>query len=357
MVKWRVKLGLVVVAGLMEVACGGGGNTTPLPTNAAIAGSGPLPSSTTTQSSVPPVTATSMPAATYTGASLSLYTSLNAVRSAMGVGALYQSTALDTAAANHALYLATQTPMVETHIEVAGAKNFYAATPYARAMLAGFVPTSSWVDEALGDASNCMNQLMDTVYHAEELTSNIQTIGIGGMASGWACVLDVGTVTGTAALSPNTVAGIPATGGQQLPAGVVAVYPYNGQTGVPGAMSPGENPAPPLPSTYTTPGHPVLIRVRVDNNSDTLTASQFSLQDANHNVLMGTLLVNPAAFTGSSAANSSTVTVVSDSNIAPGVVIFVPQSALNSASQYTVTFSGARDAVPVTNTSSSFTTQ
>ncbi len=349
---------LGMLAGLLA-GCGGS-NSSIIPVANV---SNPLQSTVNT-TSVPPATTTS-PVVTsspvsYTGAALTTFNSVNNDRANMGVGLLVESPALDIAAQAHATYLATQNPPLETHTEVAGNPNFYADTPYDRAMKAGFTPTSAWIDESIGDVNNCYGQLMSTVYHLQELTSNVQQFGMGQVAS-WACVMEFATVTGTANLTqPTNGAGIPPIAGQQIPSGVLGVYPSNGQTAVPGAMAAGENPAPPLPSGYTSPGHPVLMRAAVASSTQQLVVSKFSLSDANGNGVTGVLLLTPASATASTtlpsvaaAAASSTPVAVStqaDGNIMQGVAVFVPQTVLTSGMTYTATFSGTMGTVPLSNT-------
>ena len=333
--------------------CGSGvGNNTILPTPAI---TNPF-ASTVTQSSVPPLTAgsstvTNTPVSYKTGTPLlATYTATNSDRSSMGVGFLLESPALDAAAQAHAQYLAAQTPQIESHNETQGAPSFYAITPYARAMKAGFSPSTAWIDESIGDASNCAGQLMDTVYHLQELTSNAQQVGIGSVP-GWACVIDVATVTGSANLvQPTNGAGVPTTGGQQLPAGVLGVYPYNGQSSVPDAMSLSEQPAPPLPSGYTNPGHPVLMRAGVVLSTDQLTVTSFTMVDSTKKVVTGVLLLDTVAAANSVSISSATVTLVADANIMQGVAVFVPQSALVSGMTYAVTFKGTMGAASLSNT-------
>ncbi|NNM51408.1 MAG: hypothetical protein HKM02_04175 [Pseudomonadales bacterium] len=343
----RLKLGTLWVTGLMLAGCGGGANTTVLPSSAGTTSSTST-SGSSTQAFVTPASSVTTP--TYTGTSLSIFQAINTVRQSVGVGLLSQNTNLDTAAQAHATYLATQSPPAETHTEVSGNTGFYAISPYARAALAGFTPASAWIDEAIGNASTCASQLLDTVYHAQELLGDIQEVGIG-LNANWACVLDVATVAGTASLQlPSSGAGVPASGGQQIALGTVAVYPYNNETTVPAAMSAGENPAPPLPSGYSTPGHPIMVRVHVDSASDVLSVTNFAVSDSSGSPLTGAVLVN------SDAVTASTMTVIADPNIAPGVVFFVPQSPLASQTTYTVVFGGARNGTAVQNTWS-FTTQ
>lgn len=329
-------------------ACGGGGG-----------GSSSSGSSGSTATPVAPASTspdTSEPAATYTSGDprLAIYSALNNYRSKMavgdvgGVGLVGQNSDLDTAAQAHANYLTSSEPVpFEQHNEVSGTPGFTGVTPYDRAAAASFSPASAWIGEAIGDSGSCVSELLDTVYHLQALTSNIEQIGIG-YTSDWVCVVDAATITGTAGSTlPASGNGEPIDGGQQLPLGAVAMSPYNGETGVLPAMSAGENPRP-VPS-ITSPGHPVMLRVRADFTTDTLLASSFTLS-TNGSPVSGTVLV------ASNAASSAASGLSADPLVAPGVAFFVPSTPLQSATTYTASFNGSRDGVAV-NQTWSFTTQ
>ena len=338
---------ILTLATLGLAACGGGGGGSSSGGSGSASPTPVAPASTTPD--------TSEPAPTYTSGDprLVIYSALNDYRSKMavgdvgGVGLVGQNGDLDTAAQAHAVYLtSSESVPFEQHNETAGT-DYYADTPYARAAKAGFSPASAWIGEAIGDSGSCVSELLDTVYHLQALTSNIEQIGIGYTPS-WVCVIDAATITGTAGSTlPANGNGEPIGGGQQLPSGAVAMSPYNGETGVLPAMNAAENPRP-VP-TVSNPGHPVMLRVRADFTTDTLLASSFTLT-TNGSPVSGTVLVASNA----SASTASGLSV--DPLVAPGVAFFVPNQPLQSGTTYTASFSGSRNGVALSPTWS-FTTQ
>lgn len=310
---------------------------------------------------LPSVAATStVPTPTYpvslTDPRLAIFTALNNYRlklveaSAAGVGAVAQDTTLDLAAQKHADYLTySQASPIETHVETSTASSyFYADTPLDRALLAGYTPTNAFIGEAIGDVNNCVGQLLDTVYHLQELTSPFEKVGIG-YTSTWVCVLLGGENTGMSDIGAATIyVGVPVGGGQEMGMSDMAVSPYNGEPGVPVAMSTGENPQP-VPA-YTNPGHPVMLRMRAEFASDALHVKAFTLSPVSGGPVAGTILVSPGAAIGSSAV------VTADSNILPCVTFFVPAQPLLAGTTYTAQFTGDRNGVAETLTWSFTTT-
>jgi uncharacterized protein YkwD len=303
--------------------------------------------------------ASSVPPSTYTGQEKLIFTAINTYRSKLGVGQVAQDTSLDLAAQMHETYQTSQAGgFIETHDELATGIGFYAVTPHDRAIKAGFSPATAWIGEVIGNGqatvdpkSNlpaCVSQLLDSVYHLEALTSNVEKIGIHN-DSNWACVLEGATITGTDTMTlPGSGNGEPIGGGQQMSLTSVAVSPYSGETAVLPAMSLGENPTPALPTA--APGHPVMLRVRVDLPTDVLRVDSFLLQDISGNNVPGTILL------AANAAASSVTPAQQDTLIQPGVAFFVPSSPLNASATYTAIFQGARNGVAV-NETWSFTTQ
>ena len=182
---------------------------------------------------------TSVPPNTYSATSFQLgyFARLNTVRQALGVGLLAQSSALDTSSQAQALYNAvnfdpstmfgvdSSTGALYAHSEDAGMPDFYAATPQARATLAGY--SLGGVGEVAGgtlvnDANSGLlaaNQLLNTVYHrANILLETYRYIGIGVDTAansfegyGW-YVSDMGTVNNPQTLSTGTIVTYPASG-------------------------------------------------------------------------------------------------------------------------------------------------
>lgn len=184
---------------------------------------------------------------------------LEAIRSAAGAGRLTRSDALARSASRHAAYLSANglhsTPSI--HAEAAGLAGFTGADPFVRMRAAGF--RSSYGTEVIGDVmraandGDCVDRLMNTVYHAALLLSRVTQVGAAygdGPAAG-VCVIDLGAPLG----SPETE--VPASG-------ELVRYPWPGMTVPTGTFLPGsENPRPPaalLPGA--TAGVPVLVGLR-----------------------------------------------------------------------------------------------
>ncbi|OLL27755.1 hypothetical protein BTH42_31620 [Burkholderia sp. SRS-W-2-2016] len=301
---------------------------------------------------------TSVPAATYTGASAqaTIFSALNAYRAAMGVGQLKQDAVLDTSASAHALYqvnnLANGNITSTTHDEVPTFGDYYEATPLSRARKAG-APATEWIGEvaavgmtqATADASGaaCIGQYLNSLYHLQAVTSIQETIGVGFQVNAgqgtYGCVLDFGE---TSNVSGNPVDnGLYGAGGQQMASGAVAVTPYPSETNVARAMvAEIPNPAPDLAS----PGRPVLVRVNATTQGDVLTVTTFSMT-ANGSAVPARIIVPSAAMQGSTGATAD-----ANNALAAGVAALLPLAPLSANTTYTVTFSGQRNGQPVSKT-------
>ena len=293
---------------------------------------------------------TSVPPNTYSSTSFQsgYFARLNTVRQALGVGLLAQSSDLDTSSQAQALYNAVNfnpatmfgvdpsTGDLYAHSEDVGMPDFYAATPQARAMLAGY--SLGGVGEVAGntlvnDANSGLlaaNQLLNTVYHrANILLDTYRYIGIGvDTASnsfegyGW-YVSDMGTVNNA----------------QTLATGTVVTYPTNGATDAfPYFCNSCEDPSPiaGLPSNQAL-GGPISVQIAAGH---ALSVNSFTLADA----------------------NGSPVTVhLSDgqtdtSGFLPGNIAFIiPEAPLSPGETYTATFSGSDGSTALSKTWS-FTT-
>jgi uncharacterized protein YkwD len=299
-----------------------------------------------------------VPAASYTGgtAQASIFSQLNAYRSAMGVGLLKQDPMLDTSASAHALYLvnnfANGNITSVSHNEVSTFANFYEVTPLSRARKAG-VPATEWVGEnaavglnlATGDANaaDCLGQYLSSVYHLDGATSIQETIGVGfqtNSAQGtYGCVLDFGETSNVVGAPIDN--GVYLGGGQQMATTAVATSPFLNETNVARAMkAESPNPAPDLPS----PGRPIMYRVNAASAGDVLTVSSFTLT-ANGVAVPARLIVPSAATTGSVGA-----TVDVNNRLSPGVVFLLPLAPLAANTTYTASFSGQRNGTPTAKT-------
>ena len=105
---------------------------------------------------------------------------LNTLRASAGMVALSRNAALETAAANHADYLALN--QVTGHYENSADPGFTGATPAERAAYAGYLSTQVLENVALdgGDAYKAIDSLMSAIYHRFGfLDLGIDEIGIG----------------------------------------------------------------------------------------------------------------------------------------------------------------------------------
>ncbi len=170
----------------------------------------------------------------------------NAARVAMGVPCAALVLTLCTSAQNHCNYYTTNQgsstcQASSAHNEVSGCPQFTGADPGARIKAAGY-SGNGWSEcmAFLGNPAGAVKTFIDSVYHRTPVLSPwYRDMGYGG---GTGCdTIDFGPGTSTAKT-------------------VTAVYPYDGQTGVPlsfnGAQ---EGPTPPVPSTGWPSGYPVTL--------------------------------------------------------------------------------------------------
>jgi uncharacterized protein YkwD len=279
---------------------------------------------------------TTVPPNTYSSTAFQsgYFARINTVRQALGVGVLAQSSALDTSSQAQALYNAANfnpstmggvdpsTGDLYAHSEDSGMPDFYAATPQARATLAGY--SLGGVGEVAGntlvsDANSGLlaaNQLLDTVYHrANILLETYHYIGIGvDTASnsfegyGW-YVSDMGTVNNAQTLSTGTLVSYPADGATDA-------FPYFCNS----CEDP--SPIPSLPANQAL-GGPISVQIAAGH---TLSVNTFTL-------------ANPD---GSAVAVHLSDGQTDTSGFLPGNIAFIiPEASLTPGATYTATFSGA----------------
>ncbi|WP_404995436.1 CAP domain-containing protein [Cupriavidus pauculus] len=339
------KLFVSVLAAAVLSACGGGGdggNTTAptsptTPTN---------PTAPTTPTSTAPVT--DVPAADYTDLRATLFTQLNDFRAAVGVGKLKQDPKLDVAAQAHADYLKAN--LTIAHDELPTNAGYYEATPRSRATKAG-VDASQWIAEVAGGTAllpisqvpMCM-RMTNSVYHQQAILGNAENVGLG--INDYACSIDMAVVTLGGVSGSPPANSLPVGNGQLMAANAIGVTPIAGSK-VDGAMPP-ENPQP--APDITSPGHPLMVRVRADTTADKLTVSNFTLIDNVGATIPGRVLVASNAISGTTVSGAQ-----ADNMLYPGVAFFMPLSPLASGKTYTATFAGARNGTAI-STSWSFST-
>jgi uncharacterized protein YkwD len=301
------------------VACGGGSDSSPTP--APIPAPGPPAASNGTLQMT-------SPAPTYADQRRhDAFNQLNTVRLGAGAGALLQSSALDTSASDHAAYLSINgfATADSPHDETSTFSGFTGADPFVRIHAAGY--QYNFATEVIGDigssssTSDCVGDLLDTVYHAVSMLSHVLDAGIGygtGSAAGM-CTIDMAS---------------PLAGGDalQIPAsGAIVAYPYAGSTVSHGTFQ--VSAESPRVSTALLPnataGTPIVVGLR---NQDlvaggTATITAFALQRSGGGGVPGVILADPAV-TGSG--------VHADAQLEQGFAVFVPSSPL-AAGTYVVT--------------------
>ena len=299
-------------------ACGGDGGDSPpppAPTPAPVVGT-----NGTLQTSVAP--------ASYADARrLAAFNQLNAVRLGAGAGLLAQSAALDTSAANHAAYLSENGfgTADTAHDETAGVVGYTGGNPFVRMVSAGY--NYSYATEVIGDigssssSSDCVGDLLDTVYHAASMLSRVTDVGFGfgaGSAAGM-CTIDMASP-----LSGGAARQIPPSGG-------IVAYPFSGGTVAHGTFRV-SNESPRVSTTLlpnATAGTPIVVGFR---NQDlvaggTVTIAQFSIATAAGVAVPGVILAAPGvAGTGVNA----------DADLDSAFAVLVPITPL-AAGSYTVT--------------------
>lgn len=333
----RLHLLFAFTATLALTACGGGGSDAQATSNTANA---PAPDVPTTPSPAPSVSTdgtlqSSVPAASYDARRRAAYDELNAARRGAGAGLLAQSAPLDTSASSHAAYLTVNgyASADSPHDETQGLTDFTGTDPFKRMQAAGY--SFSFAAEVIGDIgssaadSDCVGDLLDTIYHAADMLSRETDVGIGfgsGSAAGM-CTIDFGAPL--------------ADGAAQIPpSGAVIAYPYQGQTVASGTFHvSNESPRAPislLPNA--TAGTPIIVGLRnrdyVDAyqpNTVLATITQFSLADGAGNQVPAVILADSSI----GGANVNTDANL-DGGVVSGFAVLVPKSPL-AAGSYTVT--------------------
>lgn len=321
----KVLFALTAAAALS--ACGGGGGDSSAP-------SGSQPPAVPVPAPSPVVGTngtlqTSVPSASYGSDTrrLNAFNQLNAVRLGAGAGLLAQSVALDTSALDHSNYLSLNgfASADSAHDETANLPDFTGANPFVRMQAQNY--DYSFATEVIGDigstspASDCVGDLLDTVYHAASMLSRVTDVGFGfgtGTAAGM-CTIDMAS---------------PLNGGftrQIPPSGAIIAYPYAGSTVAHGTFHVSNES--PRVSTSLLPGAdagtPIVIGFR---NQDlvaggTANVTQFSLATSAGVAVPSVILVD-------STTTGPGVNV--DPNLDAGFAALVPIAPL-VAGTYTVT--------------------
>jgi hypothetical protein len=248
------------------------------------------------------------------------------VRLGAGAGLLARSAALDTSAQSHANYLTANgfNSADSAHDETSGLADFTGANPFVRMQNAGY--NYSFATEVIGDigstssTSDCVGDLLDTVYHAASMLSRVTDVGFGfgsGTAAGM-CTIDMGSpLNGNAKQIP--------------PSGAVIAYPFDGGTVAHGTFHVSSES--PRVSTALLPnaaaGTPILVGFRNQDvvSGGAVTITQFSVATSGGTAVPAVIVADPA-IVGSN--------VNADSELNSAFAVLVPVSPL-AAGTYTVT--------------------
>ena len=329
-----LKVLFALTAATALTACGGGGSDSPAPS--------PTPAPVPVPAPPPPIPGvsangtllTSVPAATYADARrLAAFNQLNTARQGAGAGLLAQSAALDASASNHAKYLTDNNynSPNSPHDETSGLPDYTGANPFSRMQAQGY--NYSFATEVIGDigsssaSSDCVGDLLDTVYHAASMLSRVTDVGFGygsGSAAGM-CTIDMASpLNGGGAL--------------QIPgSGAIVAYPYDGAV-VPHGTFHVSNESPRVSMSLISTndaGVPILVGFR---NQDVVAGgvvsiSQFTLATSGGTAVPGVIL--GATASGNAAAVGGD-NVNADANLDTSFAAFVPKAPL-AAGTYKVT--------------------
>jgi uncharacterized protein YkwD len=332
----QLKVLFALAAAATLAACGGGGDSTasaapvPAPTPASTPAPAPVPA----PAPGPPVGTNgtlqaSVAAANYPDARrVGAFNQLNAARQGAGAGLLAQSAALDTSALNHATYLSVNgfNTADSAHDETAGLADFSGVNPFVRMQGAGYA--YSFATEVIGDigssssTSDCVGDLLDTVYHAVSMLSRSTDVGFGfgsGTAAGM-CTIDM-----AAPLSDPSR--------QVPPSGAIVAYPYGGGTVAHGTFHvSSETPRVPvalLPNASA--GTPIVLGFR---NQDFLAGGAVAITQWSIANAAGTTL--PAVVVAGPQVSGASVNADPGLQAYPGFAVLVPTNPL-AAGAYTVT--------------------
>jgi uncharacterized protein YkwD len=327
-------------------ACGGGGagSTVSAPATPTVPTTPNLPTV------IPGDTQTTVPALTYAANSeeYSFVTALNSFRAQVGLGLLAQNTKLDTASANHLVYLITNdvsnggtvnfnsydpvTGRPLLHIENGALAKFTGVQEDDRAKFAGYDGSYTGEEVTFGGgqgAAVAFGTLAQTVYHrAGLMLQNVREIGVAvGADRSQTVVMEMGLKTN-----------------QSVASDYVGVYPANGQTGIAlHAYVEAPNPFPDLSLT----------------NDDFPTKTSFPVSlsvAAGHTLAVTSFIVTQAGQT--TPLDARLMTRANDPNnyLSTNVAFLTAKAAFKASTTYNVKFFGTNNGAAFTK-EWSFTTK
>lgn len=337
---------LAVAAAVILVGCGGGGGgtstTSPSNPNPPVGPSNP-------PAADPAALQNTVPTPTYAAGSVQLdvFTQLNKVRAAYGIGQLAENAALDNAAGNHASYLAGRLQAADYadvgHTEDPTKPGFTGRNPDERARFAQYAPAVS-VGENLSSVIAvdgvtsaqgvvAVETLLSGPYHRFGFFDGSREVGIGHSA---VRLPNEGGVRNTVVANLSFSQG---TQGQAPASDWIGVWPADKATGVLYSLA-GETPDPIPANNGACAGYPVSIQVK---SGQTLTTASFTITETVTGALVRAQLSTAATDVNPAYGRSNSA-------------YLIPYAPLKLNTNYTVHFAGARDGAAIDKTWS-FTTR
>ena len=296
-----------LAAALFASGCGGGSDDSPpAPAPAPAPTPAPPPSGPITPFSLQTDVVASNYGTATTVAALrtATFDEANRVRTAMGIGRLFQNATLDALAQGHADYLGQNNEL--SHTQTPGKPGFTGAQFADRFRASGYLGSGTELIATIrgvqpggplqGLLGQCIWSLMNAPYHTNALSGGVRQVGVG-----------IGVYSQTGLFACVVVAGLPQGATAQLPAqeNPRGVYPFPDQTGVPARFS-GESPDP-IPDLSKPRGHFVSARMgsvaTYSSQSRSLpgsayTVTRFELKDASGNLVAARVIADPEVKAG-----------------------------------------------------------
>jgi uncharacterized protein YkwD len=300
-------IGAVCTAACTLVACGGGGGGGGSSASAGVAVAAPLPS----EQGAPALT---------NDIATDGRNWINYRRGQAGLATLTENAIIDVAALGHSEYQRVNN--VVTHEQTPGKQGFTGATLFDRLTAAGytFANTNHAYGEVISATSNqngayMAEELITAIYHRFVIFEPIfKEIGTGAASTASNYRYFTADFTANNGYGPG------------IPAGTVAVWPYNGQTQVAGTFFSDYEEPDPVPGANKV-GYPISVHANI------------------------TAVVNVQAFTvhPTGGANLEVRQLTHDVDVVTpkSAAAIVPIAPLRAGTTYEVSFVGTVDGVPV----------
>jgi uncharacterized protein YkwD len=256
---------------------------------------------------------------------------INYRRSQIGLPALTENPQIDIAAQGHSDYQRINNTV--THVQTPGKQGYTGAQLQDRMAAAGYtISGENAIGEVIaastgGTGFSMVDQLVTAIYHRFVMFEPVfKEIGTGS------AVTSANYAYFTADFAANNGFG------PGITKGTIAVWPFNGQTGVPTSFNSDFEEPDPVPNQSTV-GYPISVHA---NLTSTLTVQSFTVHVHGSNASLTTRLLSKAT-----DPNMSTNT---------SAAAIIPLSTLAGGTTYDVDFTGTLDGAAITK-SWSFTTQ